>query len=360
MSVDVGLETEQALTMRITAQATRYEEPAALAALAEGLMERIAAIPGARAVGIVSPWLPLTGLKSGMGFVRDDRPLPPPGEEPGADIRIVAGDYWRAMGIPLLRGRSFDARDTETSPDVVVVNEALAGMYFPGEDAVGKRITLEWGDTLRAEIVGVVGSIRELGPAEGASPAIYIPFRKRADNLFHVVVRTSGDPAALAGAAREAVRSLDPNQPVAEIRTMAQVAGGMVARPRLNLLVLGGFAALAMLLAAIGLYGVISYGVTQRRAEIGVRVALGAKPGDVLRLVVGEGMRLTLIGLVVGLAGAVALTRLMSSLLFGVEPTDPATLAAVACFLAGVALLATWLPARRAAATDPATALRVE
>ena len=295
-----------------------------------------------------------------MGFQRDDRPPPPVGEEPGADIRIVGGDYHRALGIPLLRGRSFDARDTESSPDVVMVNEALARRHFPGENPLGKRITFEWYDTLRAEIVGVVGSVREMGPTEDPSPAIYIPYRKRPDDLFHVLVRTTGDPRSLADNARAVVRSLDPNQPVADIRTMEQVAGATVARPRLNLLLLGGFAILALLLAAIGIYGVISYSVTQRRAEIGVRVALGASRPDVLRLVVGQGVRLTLAGLLVGLAGALVLTRLMTSLLFGVEPTDPLTLATVAAFLAAVALLASWIPARRAAATDPAIALRAE
>ena len=177
---------------------------------------------------------------------------------------------------------------------------------------------------------------------------------------FHVILRTTGDPETVAGTAREVVRTLDPNLPVAEIRTMEQVAGDMVARPRLNLQLLGGFATLALVLAAIGLYGVMAYSVTQRMAEIGVRVALGASRPDVMRLIVGQGMRLTLAGLLVGLVGALALTRLMTSLLFGVQPTDPLTIAAVAAFLAAIALVASWIPARRAAGTDPAIALRAE
>lgn len=360
VSVDTGLQAEQVLTMRVAARPARYQEPATLLSFTSELQERMAALPGARAVGISSPWLPLTGAKSATGFQRDDRPPPPVGEKPAADIRIIGGDYHRAMGIPLLHGRTFDARDTETSPDAVIINEALARRHFPGENPVGKRITLEWGDTLRAEVVGVVGSIRELGPTEEPAPAIYIPFRKRPDDVFHVILRTTGDPQALADDVRAVVRSLDPNLPISEIRTMEQVAGTAVARPRLNLLLLGGFAALALLLAAIGLYGVIAYSVTQRRAEIGVRVALGASRPDVLRLVVGQGVRLTLAGLLVGLAGALVLTRLMSSLLFGVEPTDPLTLAAVAALLTAVALLASWIPAHRAAGTNPAIALRAE
>ena len=360
LSVDTGVQTEGVLTMRVAATSARYEQSAAVLNFTGDLQQRLAALSGARAVGISSPGIPFTGNRSGMGFQRDDRPPPPVGEEPAADIRIVGGDYHQALGIPLLRGRALDARDTETSPDAVVINEALARRHFPGENPVGRRITFEWYDTLRAEIVGVVGSTREMGPAEEPSPAIYIPFRKRPAAVFHVVVRTAGDPEALADDARAVVRSLDPNLPIAEIRTLEQIAGANIARPRLNLLLLGGFAILALLLAAIGLYGVIAYSVAQRRAEIGVRVALGASRPDVLRLIVGQGVRLTLAGLVVGLVGALVLTRLMSSLLFGVEPTDPLTLATVAAFLAGVALLASWIPAHRAAATDPAIALRAE
>jgi putative ABC transport system permease protein len=358
LSVDVGLETEQVTTMRLAARAARYQEPAALRELTSELQRRIAALPGVRAVGIGGPWLPLTGDKSGMPFQRDDRPPAPVGEEPGADIRLAGGDYYRVMGVPLLRGRAFDERDTETSPDAIIINDALARRFFPGENPVGKRITFEWYDTLRAEVVGVVGSIRELGPAAEPAPAIYIPFRKRPDDVFHVVVRAAGDPGALAASLRQVVHAIDPNQPVSEIRTMADVAGGALARPRLNLMLLGIFSLLALVLAAIGLYGVITYSVAQRRTEIGVRVALGARRNDVLRLVVGEGMRLTVAGLGIGLVGALALTRLMESMLFGVRPADPLTLAGVAALLAAIALVACWLPARRAAATDPAIALR--
>lgn len=202
------------------------------------------------------------------------------GEEPITDIRVVAGDYYRAMGIPLLRGRTFNSRDTESSPNVFIINDELVRRHFPGEDPIGKQISFDWGD--------------------------------------------------------------------------------MVARPRLSLLLLGGFAALALVLAAIGLYGVMAYSVAQRRAEIGVRVALGASRPDVMRLIVGQGMRLTLAGLLVGPVGALALTRLMTSLLFGVQPTDPLTIAAVAAFLAAIALVASWIPARRAAGTDPAIVLRAE
>lgn len=359
-SVDTGVATDNLLTMRLAARSARYDESAALLNFTNELTTRLQALPGARNVGIIGPWLPLTGLKSAHSFRVEDRPPPAVGEEPGADIRFVTGDYYRAMGIPLLRGRVFDARDTETSPDVFVINEAFAKEHFPGEDPIGKRISTEWFQVRSGEIVGVVGDIRELGPAEQAAPAFYLPFAKQPSSQFHVVMRTTGNPEDLAAAARNVVRSIDPNQPVAEIRTMEQVASDLLARQRMNLLLLGGFAALAILLAAIGIYGVIAYSVNQRRQEIGVRVALGASRRAVLSLVVGQGMRLALLGLVLGVVGALLVTRLMESMLFGVTPTDPLTLAAVAAFLAAVALLASWVPALRAAATEPTVALRTE
>jgi putative ABC transport system permease protein len=358
--VDSGMRTEQVLAVRVAARSARYQEPGALVGLTTELQQRLAALPEARAVGVIGPWLPFTGSKSSTGFRREDQPPPPVGEEPVTDIRITAGDYFRAVGIPLLHGRTFDARDTDVAPTVFVINEELARRHFPGEDPIGKRISFRWDDLVPGEIVGVVGSVRELGPAAEPAPAIYRPYTQMPNGSFHLVVRTAGEPQALAGTIREVVRSLDPNLPVPEIRTMDQVAGETVARPRLNLLLLGGFAALALVLAAIGLYGVMAYSVTQRRAEVGVRMALGASRPDVVRLVISQGIRLTLAGLLVGLAGSLVLTRLMASLLFGVQPTDPLTLAAVAVFLAAIALVASWIPARRAASTDPAIVLRAE
>ena len=359
LEVDTGVRPEQVLTMRLWLSGPQYQEAAALQRFMARLLPRLRDLPGARSVG-AEMYLPLTGERLGHSFHRADRPRPREGERLSTHIRAIAGDYFATMGIPLLRGRAFAARDHARAPPVAVINQELARRHFPGEDPIGKRVDYVWSDTLSAEIVGVVGSVREMGPGAEPSPAIYRPYAQMPTPRVALVIRSAGDPLTLAAAAATAVREIDPGQPVAEIRTMEEVVSATVVRPRLNLYLLGGFAGMALLLAALGLYGVVSHSVTQRSQEIGVRIALGARPGHVLRLVVREGMRLTVLGLLIGLGAALAATRVMASLLFGVSVTDPLTLAGVTAFAAAVALLASYLPARRATRVDPAVTLRAE
>jgi putative ABC transport system permease protein len=359
LQVDTGLRTDQVLTMRLMLTAARYEQESELRAFMQRLLARLQSVPGADAVA-GEMYLPLTGLKIGHSFTRDDRPRPRPGEQLNTDIRVVAGDYFRALGIPVLRGRGFEPRDTEHVRPVFVVNDELARRYFPDRDPLGQRISFEWDGNVSGEIVGVVGNVREMGPKEDPSPAIYRPYAQMPMPQMTLLVRSVGDPLTLASATTAAIREIDPNQPVAEVQAMDRLLANTVARPRLVVYVLGGFAGVALLLAALGLYGIVSYSVTQRRREIGVRVALGAQRRDVLRPILREGMVLTLCGLAVVLAGSVAATRVMQSLLFGVDATDPVTLAGVAFFLTATALAASYLPARRATRLDPVVALRMD
>jgi putative ABC transport system permease protein len=359
LQVDTGVRAEHVLTMRVMMAGTQYAEDPALRNFMGALLPRLETLPGAGAAGAVA-YLPLSGQKIGHSFYIDDQPRPRPGEEYSTDIRPIAGDYFRALGVPLLQGRFFDARDNERAGPVFIVNDALARQYFGGTNPVGRRISFEWEETISGEIVGVVGSVREMGPTEKAAPAIYRPYAQMPFAQMTLLLRAAGGPMALAAAAAAVVRDIDPNQPVAEIRTMEEVVANTVARPRLLVYLLGGFAGMALLLAALGLYGVISHSVTQRRHEIGVRVALGAAHRDVLRLIVQQGMGLTVVGLLFGLLAALAATRVMGSLLFETGASDPLTLSGVSAFLAAVALIACYVPARRAARVDPMVALRVE
>ena len=358
-AVDTGMQSEGVLALRMSLGSDAYDSEDAMRGFLAQLLPELQGLPGVQAVGTVSH-LPLTDGKMGHIAYRPDRPAPQPGEEPGVDIRIVGGDYFPAQGIRLLRGRTFDPRDHADAAPTFIINEALAREQFPGEDPVGKRLVYPWPELIEGEIVGVVEDVHETSVTAEPAPALYRSFSQWTDSNLNVVIRTTGDPLALAGPVRDAVRGIDPALPVASVRTMDEVVGEATARSRMSSYLLVLFAGIALVLAAIGLYGIISYGVSQRRGEIGVRMALGADQGRILRLIVRQGLLLTAAGLAVGLVGAFALTRLLRSLLYEVAATDVATFVAVPLLLAAVALLASYLPASRAARLDAVTALRSE
>jgi putative ABC transport system permease protein len=302
----------------------------------------------------------MNGLGAATGFEIVGLPKPAAGQAPVTDVRVVTHDYFKAMGVPLLRGRPFDARDAGTGVRRVIVNQALARKYFPNEDPIGRSIIVSWNDPGPDEIVGVVGDVRQQDLETEARATIYWPPSRFTYPFMTVAIRTAGDPRSIVAGAIAALHDLDPNVAAADVRTMEEVIDASVAQRRLTMLLLSLFAAVALLLAVVGIYGVIGYSVSQRTQEIGIRMALGAQRAEVLRMIVGHAMTLAGAGIVAGAAGAWGLTRLMQKLLFGVTPSDPVTFAAVSAGLAVVAAIAASIPGLRATRVDPVIALRSE
>jgi predicted permease len=298
-------------------------------------------------------------MGSATNYWVEGRPMPRPGEDLVADIRGVDPQYFQVMRVPLVRGAVFTQSD-RGNRRVVVINQTLAQTAFAGRDPIGQHVLMPWGDTLRGEIVGVVGDIKHSGLDSMPTATIFWSMAQFPSNFMSLVVRTTADPLRVEGAIRAEVRQFDRDLPIGEVRTLNDYVSRSVAARRFNTTLLGGFATLALALASIGIYGVIAYGVSQRTREIGVRMALGARPAAVLRRIVGEGMRIVLAGVGAGVIGALMLTRLMQSLLFGISPTDPVTFGAVVVGLCSVAAVASYLPARRAARVDPVVALRTQ
>jgi putative ABC transport system permease protein len=315
-------------------------------------------MPQVRAVGLVQS-LPIRGDYV-LSFSIQGRSPERPGEEPSANYRSASPKYFQAMGIPVLRGRSFSERDNDTAPKVAVVDQAFVDRHFPDEDPIGKGIDIGNGTDGFYEIVGVVGDVRHAGLDSDPTPTMYVPFRQDMFGGMWVVASTDGDPADLAPVARQVIRELDARLPAAQMGPLSAVLSESVAQRRFSMLLLGLFALIALFLASVGLYGVVAYTVSQRTQEIGVRMAIGAQAGDVLRMVVGGGMKLAFAGVAIGIAGAMALSRLVASMLYEVTPVDPASYAATTVLLLAVAALACYLPARRAMRVDPLTALRQE
>ncbi|HTG14979.1 MAG TPA: ABC transporter permease [Blastocatellia bacterium] len=358
LSVDKGFDPRQVLALDLSLPESKYAEPPQQAQFFQQVLERVAALPGVEGAASVSN-IPL-GDGGTNGGVQIEGKNFPPESEPIAEKLIVSAGYFRIMRIPLRSGRYFDERDAAGNQQVAIINESFARTYFQGEDPIGKRIDFGWDTTGWQEVVGMIGDVKHYGLDEAALPAVYVPQLQRPSSSMTVVVRTTPDPRSLSAAVRSQVFEVDRDQPISRVRIMEQVVSASVASRRLSMALLAGFAVVALALAAVGLYGVMSYVVTQRTHEIGVRMALGARVGDVLGLVLKQGMVLVLIGVGTGLVAALAVTRLIASLLYGVSPTDLATFVVIALLLTAVALLACYLPARRATKVDPMVALRYE
>ena len=371
--VPPGFATENLLTFEVGLPRARYSTPEQVGAFCDQLTARLASLPGVRAAAAVE-YLPLGGADEDTGFYVEGRPALSPAEMPHAHPRSVSPEYFRAMGFRLLEGRAFTAGDHTAGRKVAVINQTMARRFWPGEDPVGRRVALDFEavkffpdkppildlESGMREIVGVVADVRHAGLATEPVPEIYTPFAQRPAREMSFVVRGAGDPARWAARFGHEVRSVDPNQAISNLKTMDEVVAGSVARPRFNALLLGLFAALALILAMVGVYGVMSHSVGQRVREIGIRMTLGARRGELVGMVIKEALGYTAAGLALGAAGAAALSRVLSGLLFGISPTDPWTYAGVSVLLGAAALLASYLPARRATRVDPMSVLRCE
>ena len=360
--VDPGFTPERVLTFNLTLPEAKYTYQR-LDDVSGALEREMQQIPGVTAAS-VSYGTPLAGFGMGFSYEIPSHPPRDPGNSPGTTVRPASPQYFQTLGVPLLRGRAFTETDRQGSAPVVIVSRALVEDQFPNEDPIGKQILLDWRgeDSTRygGTIIGVVGDTREAGPDRAPRPITYLPFAQVPLRNVSVALRTSGDPTRVAGAARERVKRVDADLPIYDLRTMEAAVDEAVAQPRFYTLLLGAFAAVALVLAAVGIYGVIAYTVALRTREIGVRMALGATGRHVVRMVMREGMALTLVGVLLGTAGALAASRLLRTLLFEVSPTDPLALAGGGVLLALVALLACVVPARRATRVDPLVAMRAE
>jgi putative ABC transport system permease protein len=356
-NVNTGFHAENVLTVRMLLLPVQKEEYHA-ESLRE-MLDRIRALPGVVAAGSIGI-LPMEGTNSGTWYYPADWPEPEANARPGGDVSIITPGYFEAMRIPMTRGRAFNAQDRAGSPQVAILNETAARMLSPGENPVGKRVKVWWTNTPVVEVVGVVADIRHSAVSTPPDPCLFMPNDQQPFPFTALVVRTVGKPAGLGQAIREQIHMVDADQGVSKIEEMQQMVSDSIARPRLEAVVLTVFGVIALGLASIGLYGLTAFSVAQRAREIGIRVALGASRASVFRMILGDGLRLTLIGGIVGLVAIIALTRFLRSLLFEIQPLDPVTLISVICVLISVSLLACYVPARRATKADPAAVLREE
>jgi putative ABC transport system permease protein len=359
-NVETGFNKDKVLTARINLPRSRYGAPAKTAAFYKDLVKSVQLMPGVEVAGAISH-TPLKGFSQIRVFRIEGQPDPVDRHERMIPVGLVTPDYFRTLEIKRLSGRDFDEHDTPAGNPVTIVNEEFARKFFPNDNPIGKRVSAGCPkDELCREIVGVVGNIRQNSLTEAVSPEIYLSYQQSPGNGMTIVLRSNGNPANLAGSLRSEVSAIDSSQPVYDVKALSQRVDEAMASTRSLMFLFGGFATLALVLATVGIYGVVSYSVGRRTREIGIRMALGAQAHDVLRLVIKNGMTLTLIGVLIGLGGAFALTRLLATLLFGVPPTDPGTFLMVSMMLTAVALVACYIPARRAAKVNPIIALRDE
>jgi putative ABC transport system permease protein len=361
-SVNTGFVSQQVLTARLTPSGTSYNTQADYDKFYNQVIEKVSAIPGVQDAGLINT-LPLDKGPT-TGFRVEGRPITTPDKWPMVNYRAVSPNYFRAMGVPVVQGRAYTERDNSNAPPVMIINQQTAREIFPDENPVGKRITFGNVDQNQQpvwfEIVGVVANVRSLELREESQSEIY--FSSLQDNwvAMSLVVRSTVEPASLSAAVRQAVNEVDKSVPVSQVKTMDRVVSESITQPRFNLFLLVLFSTVAMLLSAAGIYGVTAYTVSQRTHELGIRIALGAQVGDVLKMILGQGMAVIGVGLVLGLVAAFGLMRLLRSLLFGVGENDPLTFAAITIVLLIVALIACYIPARRATKVDPLEALRAE
>jgi putative ABC transport system permease protein len=360
MNIDPGFRTDHLLTLETALPEAKFPKDEQAVDFYHQLVERVGALPGVRAAAVVDT-LPIVGIESANGLRLEG--LPGQSNHRVAGLRVVSANYFSTMGIPIRKGRGFTADDRGSAASVAIINETMAARFWPGQDAIGKAIRIFRGGSgykIPSVVIGIVRNTKYFGLEGKEWPEMFVPHAQLAYSSLDLVVRTQVDPAAMASAVRTAVRGLDPETVIADVRTMDAILSDSVAPRRFTVALLATFAGLALVLSVVGLYGVAAYAVAQRRHEIGIRMALGAQRGSVLRLVLGQGLAATLAGVSIGLVGALALTKLLASMLFGITPHDPVTFAVCGLLVAGVALLATGFPARRAAKIDPWEALRHE
>ena len=363
--VNPGFRSDHVLTMRLTLPEARYDG-LHVAQFYQRLLERVKAVPGVETAGITRD-VPFSGSDPSLNFIIEHRPALPTAQQPRAKFRAVSADYFAAMGVPLIKGRYFTASDGEQTPAVTIVNDTLARRNFPGEEVLGKRIQTGFDGSPWYTVVGVIGNVKHAGLDAETNAEMYFPYLQVpaplmsfVEGTMTLVVRTNTEPSAMARSVGAQVQALDPEEAVFKVATMDELLDGSVAQPRFRTFLLGVFAAVALILAATGLYGVISYSVSQRSNELGIRAALGARDSDLLSLVLSEGARLAIVGVLIGLGLSFVLANAISNLLYGVKSHDPLTFIAIPILLLAVALFASYVPARRATHTDPTVALRQE